>query len=88
LWKSPTALSVPEGDASESEEIGAAMSTVPEGSGVELLELAGVEELAEADESPVRPPGAPVAAIRDWASSAVSQAMLVPALFTSGSAKH
>jgi len=89
LWKSPAAVAVPEDDALEaSEEVDGAMSAVPEESRVELLELAGVDALAEVDESPVTPPVAPVVAIRDWASAAVSQVILVPALFTSGNAKH
>lgn len=89
MWKSPAAVAVPEDDALEaSEEVDGAMSAVPEESRVELLELAGVDALAEVDESPVTPPVAPVVAIRDWASAAVSQVILVPALFTSGNAKH
>lgn len=42
----------------------------------------------EFDPSPVIPPVAPVAVILLSASSCVSQLMLVPAFFTSGSAKH
>lgn len=41
-----------------------------------------------AQEDPSIPPVAPVAAILDSASAWVSQVILVPALFTSGSAKH
>ena len=37
---------------------------------------------------PVIPPGAPVSAIRDSASARVAQLTVVPALLTSGRAKH
>lgn len=57
------------------------------------LEVAMVDEApeeadAEEDPLPVKPPVAPVAAILAVASSSVSHVRLVPALFTSGRAKH
>jgi len=53
------------------------------------VEIAGAEEADEAvDPSPVKPPVAPVAAIRASASLWVAQVIEVPALLTKGRAAH
>jgi len=74
---------VPEGPLSVSSS-SQSPSSVGVGGGAEALPE-GVEEVVS---DPVVPPETPVAAKRTRASSWVSQTMLVPALFTRGSAKH